>query len=344
MATVTSWRGTLTDKHLISVVVPLFNEEENLPELYRRLTTALELDHEQFELIFVNDGSQDRTPRLLEKLHRQDERVVVVHLSRNFGHQAALSAGLDQARGRAVILMDGDLQDPPEVLGRLLATWRQGYEVVYAVRTKRKEALWKRCGYALFYRLWRATSDLDIPLDSGDFCLMDRAVVRALRKMPERQRFLRGLRTFAGYRQTGLTYERAARAAGKPKYTFRALLRLAMDGLISFSSFPLALISYLGLVTFGLGLLTAGCVGVQSLRHQQLPDAGSLTLLAVLMVGAMHLLSLGIIGQYVRRIFLETKGRPTYIIGSIRRKKRRLRSARRASRCQPDVDSASTSG
>jgi len=308
------------EKTLISVVVPLFNEEENLPELYQRLTASLEHEGERFELVFVNDGSRDATPRILEELHRQDWRVVAVHLSRNFGHQAALSAGLDQARGQAVILMDGDLQDPPEVLGQFLTTWRKGFEVVYAIRAKRKEGLGKRIAYALFYRTLRAISDLDIPLDSGDFCLMDRTVVDALHNMPERTRFLRGLRSFAGYRQTGIRYERAARNAGQPKYTFRALVRLAMDGLIGFSSFPLALLTYLGFILLGLAMLTGGWLALDCLCHLHTPQGWSLTLLAVLMVGALQLLSLGIIGQYVKRIFLETKGRPTYIIGSLRQR------------------------
>jgi dolichol-phosphate mannosyltransferase len=308
------------DKPLISVVVPLFNEETNLPELYRRLAAALERDGERFELIFVNDGSQDDTPHLLERLHRQDRRVVAVHLSRNFGHQAAISAGIDLARGQAVILMDGDLQDPPEVLGQFLETWRQGFEVVYAIRTKRKEGLLKRLAYAAFYRVLRAVSDLDLPLDSGDFCLMDRVVVDTLKKMPERTRFVRGLRSFAGYRQRGIRYERAARNAGRPKYTFRALVRLAFDGLVGFSSFPLALIGYLGFFTLAAALLAGGFLAVDGLFRQQAPAGWSVTLLAVLLVGSLNLLSLGIVGQYVRRIFLETKGRPTYIVASLRQR------------------------
>jgi polyisoprenyl-phosphate glycosyltransferase len=312
--------GCAAGQALISVVVPLFNEEENLPDLYQRLTASLVNDGELHELIFVNDGSRDRTAGLLEELHQQDGRVVVVHLSRNFGHQAAISAGIDQARGRAVILMDGDLQDPPEVLGQFIATWRKGFEVVYAIRTKRKEGLWKRFSYALFYRTLRAVSDIDIPLDSGDFCLMDRIVVDAIKKMSERQRFVRGLRSFAGYRQTGVRYERAARHAGQPKYTFRSLVRLAMDGLIGFSAFPLALIMYIGLGTMSLGLVTGVWLAIEGVVKLQVPAGWAITLWAVLMVGGLNLLSLGIIGQYLRRIFLETKGRPTYIIGSLRQK------------------------
>lgn len=313
------------DRTFSSVVVPLFNEEENLPDLYRRLVGALETEGEHFELVFVNDGSRDATPAILESLHERDGRVVVLHLSRNFGHQAAISAGIDHARGHAVILMDGDLQDPPEVLGQFLETWRAGYEVVYAVRTKRKEGPLKRLAYALFYRVFRAVSELDIPLDSGDFCLMDRVVVDALKAMPEKARFIRGLRSFAGYRQTGVRYERAARNAGQPKYTFRALVRLAMDGLVGFSGFPLALIGYAGFVTFALALLACGWLAIHSLSRWEMPAGWSLTLAAVLGVGGANLLGLGIIGQYLRRIFLEAKGRPTYIVGALRQKELALK-------------------
>ncbi|HKI32383.1 MAG TPA: glycosyltransferase family 2 protein, partial [Gemmataceae bacterium] len=179
----------------ISVVVPLYNEEENIPELYRRLSAALGGLLHDYELVFVNDGSRDRTAELLNGLHARDARVTVIHLSRNFGHQPAVCAGLDHARGRGVVVMDGDLQDPPEVLGEFIDKWREGHDVVYAVRQNRKENLLKRAGYWTFYRLLRAISDLDIPLDSGDFCLMDRKVVDVLKHLPERLRFVRGLRT-----------------------------------------------------------------------------------------------------------------------------------------------------
>jgi dolichol-phosphate mannosyltransferase len=301
----------------VSVVVPLYNEQENLPELHRRLTAALGALGCSYELVLVDDGSRDATPHLLRELRRRDGHVTAVFLSRNFGHQAAISAGLDQALGRAVILMDGDLQDPPEVLDQFLARWREGYEVVYAVRTKRKEGLLKRAGYAGFYRLLRAVSDLDIPLDSGDFCLMDRQVVEALKRLPERLRFVRGLRTFAGFRQTGLAYERAARHAGRPKYTFRALLRLAVDGLISFSGYPLSLVTYLGLAAVALaGALTVWVI-LDALYNQETPRGWASTIIVVLFMSAVQLLSLGIVGEYVRRIFLETKGRPTYILREV---------------------------
>jgi dolichol-phosphate mannosyltransferase len=303
----------------ISVVVPLFNEEENVLELYRRVVASLEALGLKFEMVFVNDGSADRTPFILSELHGQDARLVVVHLSRNFGHQAAVTAGLDHACGRAVVIMDGDLQDPPEVLGAFIDAWRKGHEVVYAVRTKRKEGPLKRLGYFVFYRLLRAVSDLDIPLDSGDFCLLDRKVVTALKGLPERMRFVRGLRTFVGFRQMGVEYERAARAAGRPKYTFRTLVRLAVDGLVSFSSYPLHLVTYLGVFTvlFALGLSV--WVILDALNNKATPRGWASTMVVVLFMGAVQLISLGIIGEYIRRIFLEAKGRPTYITREVQK-------------------------
>jgi len=301
----------------LSVVVPLYNEEENLPELYRRATAALKALKVSYELLLINDGSKDTTPVLLEQLAQQDTRVTVIHLSRNFGHQAAVSAGIDHARGRAVILMDGDLQDPPEVLGQFIDKWRQGFDVVYSVRTKRKEGIFKRTGYALFYRMLRATSSLDIPLDSGDFCLMDRKVVDVLRRLPERQRFVRGLRTFVGFRQIGLRHERDARFAGKPKYTFRAMLRLAIDGMVGFSDFPLTLVTYFGIFSFLLALGLSGWVLTDALIEHTAPRGWASILAVVLYMGSVQLLSLGIIAEYIRRIFLETKQRPFYIVGRI---------------------------
>lgn len=298
----------------LSVVVPLFNEQENIPELYRRLTAALRSVPDGYELILVNDGSRDATASLIEQLRAKDERVHPVHLSRNFGHQAAVSAGIDQARGQAVVLMDGDLQDPPEVIEDFLAQRRQGYEVVYAIRTRRKENVFKRAAYHVFYRLLRGLSDLDIPLDSGDFCLMDRRVVDVLKHLPERIRFVRGLRAFVGFRQIGVRYERHMREAGKPKYTFRALLRLALDGLISFSAYPLNLVSYLAMFSAGLTVLLVLWTIWNSLARPETPRGWASTMIVVLFTSTIQLLCLGIVAEYIRRIFLECKGRPTYIL------------------------------
>jgi dolichol-phosphate mannosyltransferase len=315
----TPFFGATEGAPVLSVVVPFYNEEENVRELYRRLVLALERLGSSFELVFVNDGSKDATPEILDTLQKKDPRLVVIHLSRNFGHQPAVSAGIDHARGQAVLVMDGDLQDPPEVLEGFVALWRNGNEVVYAIRTKRKEGLFKRLGYFLFYRLLRAISDLDIPLDSGDFCLMDRKVVDALKSLPERIRFVRGLRTFVGFRQVGLQYERAAREAGQPKYSFRALLGLATDGLISFSNYPLRLVTYLGFTTAAVALVLTVWVFADAFYNQATPRGWASTIVVVLFMGATQLISLGIMGEYIRRIFLESKGRPNYIVRDVLR-------------------------
>jgi dolichol-phosphate mannosyltransferase len=299
------------DRPQLSVVVPLVDEQETLPELYRRLCATLDDLGMPFELVFVDDGSTDATPDLLARLAAADPRVVVVTLSRNFGHQPAVTAGLAHARGDAVAVMDGDLQDPPEVLPGFVEKWREGFDVVYAVRTRRKEGPAKRLGYFLFYRLLRQIADLDIPLDSGDFCLMDRRAVDALNRLPERERFVRGLRTFVGFRQTGLAYERDARAAGVPKYTFRKLVGLALDGVVNFSSLPLRLAVWPGAAAVAAGLVAA--VGAAAAGF----PTWLLVLAAVLVLGGGQLLALGVIGEYVRRIFLEVKARPPYIVGKV---------------------------
>jgi dolichol-phosphate mannosyltransferase len=297
----------------VSVVVPLYDEEENLRALYRRTIRALEPLGLDFELILVDDGSRDSTGRQIAELESDDPRVVAVHLSRNFGHQAAITAGIDRARGEAVVLMDGDLQDPPEVIPGLIEQWRRGAEVVYAVRRSRRESFPKRLAYAGFYRLLRAMSEIDIPLDSGDFCLMDRQVVDVLRRMPERVRFVRGLRSFVGFRQVPLEYDRDARAAGAPKYTFRALVRLAVDGLVGFSSAPLQVITYLGLLAATVALGLTLWVAWDAFTTQSAPRGWASTIIVVLFMGAIQMINQGIMGAYIRRLFLEVKGRPTYV-------------------------------
>ncbi len=298
----------------ISIVVPLYNEEENIPLLYQRLCLSLQACGVTHQLVFVDDGSLDATPQLIDDLEKKDRQVVAIHLSRNFGHQAAMCAGMEYALGKAVVLMDGDLQDPPEVLGEFIQLWREGHDVVYAIRRNRKEGLLKRAGYYLFYRLLHAISDLDIPLDAGDFCLMDRKVVDVLVHLPERLRFVRGLRTFVGFRQVGLSYERAERHAGKPKYNFRSLVGLATDGVISFSSYPLHLASYIGLLSVGVAILLFVWVLVDAFLNKTAPRGWASILVVMLFMNAIQLISLGIVGEYVRRIFLEAKRRPTYIV------------------------------
>ncbi len=311
----------------ISIVVPLYNEQENFPDLFRRLRQTLDSEGLCFELIFVNDGSRDNTLNLIEEAHASDPRVVAVSLSRNFGHQPAICAGIDQARGDAVVLMDGDLQDPPEALPSFIQAWREGNDVVYAIRTKRKENLFKRCCYAAFYRVFRAVSDIDIPLDAGDFCLMDRKVVDALRELPERNRFVRALRSFVGFKQTGVTYERAARLAGEPKYTFRALCRLAMDGLFGFSYAPIRVVTYAAIAM----LLATVSVGATATTKAVLDgDVSGSWIVTVALLGctSVQLLALAIIGEYVCRTFQEVKHRPTYVIGSVKQSVRETESPR----------------
>jgi len=277
----------------------------------------------EYEIVLVNDGSSDRSAGLIDTLHEQDPHLGVIHLSRNFGHQAAVSAGIDAALGEAVVVMDGDLQDPPEAIPQFVRLWRDGYDVVYAIRQKRKEGWFKRLGYFVFYRMLGAISDFDIPHDSGDFCLMSRRVVSALIDMPERKRFVRGLRTFVGFRQIGLAYERAAREAGQPKYTLRHLVGLAADGLVSFSSYPLRVVTYLGLTIALVGIVLMVWVLYDALSSHTGPRGWASTMVAVLFIGSIQLISLGIIGEYIRLIFWEAKRRPTYIVGEFKAKSRR---------------------
>ena len=303
---------------LLSVVIPLFNEELNVGQLHRRLVDSLDPLGEPYEILFVNDGSRDDTPKRLERIQDESPQVSVIHLSRNFGHQAAVSAGLEYARGRAIVVMDGDLQDPPEVLPKFVDRWREGYDVVYAVRRHRKEGPIKRLCYFLFYRIMNAISDINIPLDSGDFCLMDRKVVKVLVGLPEQMRFVRGLRTFVGFKQTGLEYERAAREAGKPKYTLRSLILLAIDGLVSFSGYPLRLAAYVGVATAFASVLVTVWVLIDALANHTAPRGWASVMATILFVGSIQLIGLGVVGEYIRLIFLESKRRPMYIIGEYR--------------------------
>ena len=302
---------------LISIVLPVYNERETLEALWGRLARVLEqTPDDAFEVVFVDDGSDDGSAAILDDLNRRDPRCKVVHLSRNFGHQAALQAGLDAAGGHAVVMMDADLQDPPELLGPLLAKWREGYEVVYAVRRRRKEGLWKRSAYAFFYRTVKALAEIDVPLDAGDFCLLDRRVVDALVSLPEHNRFLRGLRSWVGFRQAGVEYEREARHAGAPKYTLRKLVRLALSGYVGFSAMPLRLASWLGFVAAATGFGFAVWAVATRLLGIASPRGWASTLAVVLFVGGVQLVVLGIIGEYLGRVYDEVRHRPLYVVRS----------------------------
>lgn len=297
-----------------TVVIPVYNEKDNLPELARRLSEVLAHLSERYEVIFVNDGSSDDSKAILEKFAIQDPRLKVIDLSRNFGHQMALYAGMRRASGDAVILMDGDLQDPPEVIPQLVERWRQGSLVVYAVRRKRKEGLLKRAAYAVYYRLLRGIAYVDLPLDSGDFCLMDRRIVSLLCSMPERNKFLRGLRSWVGFQQIGVVYERDARYAGKTKYTLRKLVKLALDGLISYSYLPLRLAVWFGsiisLCSFALAVFY---FAQRFFVDQHIPQGFTTLAVLMLFLGGIQLLSLGLIGEYIGRIYDEVKRRPEYV-------------------------------
>jgi glycosyltransferase involved in cell wall biosynthesis len=303
-----------------SLVLPILNEEGNIPELYRRLKAVMDELGESYELVFVDDGSRDRSLELMRELQRQDpEHVCAVVLSRNFGHQRAVSAGLDYARGQAVIVMDADLQDPPEVLPQFVGKWQEGFQVVYAVREKRKESWLKRAAYRSFYLVLRSVSRIDIPLDSGDFCLMDRCVVDAVTSLPERNRFVRGLRSWVGFRQLGLAYERDARHAGKPKYSFRRLVSLALDGMISFSYLPLRLATLLGFGVSALSLMAATYYVIKRLTVGIGP-AGFATLVVLMsFLGGVQLITIGVIGEYIGHVLDEVKGRPTYVVREVLR-------------------------
>ena len=310
---------------MISIVIPIYNEEQVIPKLYKRLLSAAPSWSEPYEIILVDDGSTDNSLELMKLYAFKDPDFKVVQLSRNFGHQAAISAGIKVALGDAVVVMDGDLQDPPEELPKFLEKWKEGYDVVYAIRTRRKEGVVKRSAYYLFYRILGWMSEIDIPLDSGDFCVMDKKVVRALNyEFPENIRFVRGLRAFAGFKQVGVKYERDKRAAGEVKYTFRKLMQLALDGLFGFSTFPLRLSTYLGVLIS----IPSFCIVIFLIVHRILDfkimgyspsDTPGLATLGVGMffLGGIILIILGIIGEYLGRIYVEVKRRPFYIINEV---------------------------
>lgn len=302
---------------LLSVVIPVLNEERNIPELHGRIVKILNTQGLDFEIVFVDDGSTDRTPDILRELHDRDPRVKSVHLARNFGHQAAISAGLRAASGDAVVAMDGDLQDSPELLPKFITRWREGFEVVYAVRERRSASWLKRLGYAVFYRFLHRISQITVPLDSGDFSLIDRRVVDVINAMPERTRFVRGMRSWAGFRQSGVTQVREERFAGEPKYTYWKLVRLALDGFIGFSYRPLQMASLFGAAVSVVSLFLAVLLVILKIVHG-IPLIGWTSLIvAVLFLGGVQLICVGILGEYVGRIYDEVRQRPPYVVANI---------------------------
>ncbi len=299
----------------ISVAVPVYNEIESLPELYDRVKAVLDDLGEPWELILIDDGSTDGSSEWIEAISVDDPHVRPVIFARNFGHQIAVTAGMDFSQGRAVIIMDSDLQDPPELISDLVEKWREGYEIVYAVRTEREGETWfKKTTAALFYRLINRITDVEIPLDTGDFRLMDRQAVDALSQMRERHRFPRAMAAWVGFRQTGVPYKRAARFAGETKYPFRKMLRLALNAITGFSYFPLQIATYLGFFTAGVSIIAIPIVIAFRLVGSPAFLGQATTLIAVLFLGGVQLISLGILGEYIGRIYDEAKGRPLYIV------------------------------
>ena len=306
---------------MISIVIPAYNEEDGIAEIYRRIVESAQAWNEEFELLIVDDGSRDRTLAICEEIGATDSRMKVISLSRNFGHQPAVSAGLMHARGSIVAVMDADLQDPPEQLIRFIEKIREGWDVVYAVRTKRKEGILKRVCYSMYYRILKRLAVLDIPLDAGDFCVMRGEVVDAINKLPERSRFVRGLRSWVGFRQMGLAYERDARFAGEPKYDFRKLIKLGIGGIVNFSYRPLQFIMFLGLALAGVCLLGAIFVALQYLTNWTIigfnprnARGWTSTIFIILFVSAANLTCMGILGEYIGRLFEEVKHRPVWIV------------------------------
>jgi len=305
---------------LVSIVIPIYNEEENISELYHRLQTVIkELDGEA-ELIFIDDGSRDNSLNIMREIYERDYRFNYISLARNFGHQIAVTAGLNFVTGKIVVVMDADLQDPPELIISMIEKWRQGYQVVYAQRlSRKKESIFKRFTAYVFYRILQRLADVNIPPDTGDFCLMDREVVDILNAMPERNRYIRGLRAWVGFRQTAIAFEREPRFAGKVKYSFAKSWALAINGIISFSRVPLKLATYLGMLSAGVALLMIFLVLYWRLFDTASPLIGyTLITIALFFLGSVQLFCIGILGEYIGRIYEEVKGRPIYTVKEMR--------------------------
>ncbi len=302
-------------KPTFSVIAPIFNELENIPELYPRMRDVMDQTGEPWELILVDDGSTDGSTEVIRKLADNDPRVRPVIFARNFGHQIAVTAGIDYSRGDAVVIIDADLQDPPEVILNLVEKWRDGYEVVYAVREEREGESWfKRITASLFYRLIFRITDVDIPLDTGDFRLIDKKVVAVMKQMREKHRFLRGMSAWVGFKQIGVKYKRKPRYAGETKYPFNKMFKLALNAITSFSYFPLQVATYIGFIAAGLSVLAIPIVAILRLTTGTALLGQATTLIIVLFLGGIQLISLGIIGEYIGRIYDEAKGRPLYIV------------------------------
>jgi glycosyltransferase involved in cell wall biosynthesis len=301
---------------IYSLIIPIYNEEEDITEMYRRLHHVMEQLDGDVELILIDDGSRDRSLKMMRELHHRDNRVHYLSLARNFGHQIAVTAGLNFVQGKCIIVMDADLQDPPELILTMLEKWHQGYQVVYAQRISRQqESRLKRLTAYLFYRILRRLAKVDIPVDTGDFCLMDRQVVDILNSMPERNRYIRGLRAWVGFRQTSVLFERNPRFAGDVKYTFGKSLSLAIDGIISFSTVPLRLATYLGIISAAIAMIMIILVLYWRIFAPVSHLIGyTLITISMFFLGSVQLICIGILGEYIGRIYEEVKGRPLYTL------------------------------
>jgi dolichol-phosphate mannosyltransferase len=305
----------MTEKLTITIIAPIYNEIGNLDELYRRMVETMDKAGQVWELVLVDDGSTDGSTKRIRELAAKDARVRPVIFARNFGHQIAVTAGLDYSRGDAVVIIDSDLQDPPEVVLQLIGKWREGYEVVYAVRKSRVGESWFKLFTAkMFYRIINRITSIDIPLDTGDFRLMDRKVVDVMNVMREHHRFLRGMSAWIGFRQVGVEYERAARFSGETHYPISKMVRLAFTAITGFSFLPLQIATYMGFATAGFAVLAIPVVIVMRLLGSQAFFGQASTLIAVLFLGGVQLLSLGILGEYIGRLYDEARGRPLYIV------------------------------
>lgn len=308
----------MSERPIYSIVAPIYNEEGNIPRLYDRVKEVMDSTGESWELVLVNDGSRDNSFKEMTEASQADSRVKIVNFARNFGHQIAVTAGIDFAKGHAVVLIDADLQDPPEVILEMIERWKAGYDVVYAVRAERKGETWFKVATAkLFYRVIYQITDVNIPLDTGDFRLMDERVVGVLRQMREHNRFIRGMTSWVGFKQTGVKYVREAREIGETKYPLSKMIRFAWDAVTGFSYFPLQIMIYVSLTLGLLGVLTIPVIIVLRLINGQDFFGGqATTIVLLLMIGSFQLFFLFVLGQYVARIYDETRGRPLYVVST----------------------------